>query len=234
MKNMPCFKVILLFACVYTYSHKTSLLVSMCKHGKQEHNITQWIESYHFMQNNGNWCSDLKEILRTLNKEHTLVNHETINLSYASEIFFEKMNEHFQNEIQNKPKLRSFKLYKSNVKTEKYVTANLSRTQRSLMAKIRSGTLCLAVETGRFRSIPLENRLCELCNSSVEDEKHFICQCPFFSTLRSKLLSDLALLSTSLSIEDLFIKIMSTEKIYSLANYVEKAWHLRKCYLFNL
>ena len=102
------------------------------------------------------------------------------------------------------------------------------------MAKIRSGTLCLAVETGRFRSIPLENRLCELCNSSVEDEKHFICQCPLFSTLRSKLLSDLALLSTSLSIEDLFIKIMSTKKIYSLANYVEKAWHLRKCYLFNL
>ena len=69
------------------------------------------------LENNGNWCSDLKEILCTLNKEHTLVNRETINLSYALEIFFEKMNEHFQNEIQNKPKLRSFKLYKSNVKT---------------------------------------------------------------------------------------------------------------------
>ena len=87
------------------------------------------------LENNGNWCSDLKEILCTLNKEHTLVTRETINLSYASEIFFEKMNEHFQDRVQNKPKLRSFKLDKANVKTEKYVTANLSRTQRSLMAK---------------------------------------------------------------------------------------------------
>ena len=57
------------------------------------------------------------------------------------------MNEQFQDRIENKPKLRYFKLYKANVETEKYVTANLSRTQRSLLAKIRSGTLCSAVET---------------------------------------------------------------------------------------
>ena len=35
------------------------------------------------LENNGNWYSDLKEILCTLNKEHNLINPETINLSYA-------------------------------------------------------------------------------------------------------------------------------------------------------
>ena len=45
----------------------------------------------------------------------------------------------------------------------------------------------------------------------------------FFSNLRSNLLSDLALLNISLSGEDLFIKITSTENVYSLANYVEKS-----------
>ena len=45
---------------------------------------------------------------------------------------------------------------------------------------------------------------------------------PHCSGLKSKLLSDLALLNTYFSVEDLFIKILSTEKEYSLASYVEK------------
>ena len=36
--------------------------------------------------------------------------------------------------------------------------ANLSRYERSLTAKVRTGMLPLAIETGRFRKIPLEDR----------------------------------------------------------------------------
>ena len=68
----------------------------------------------------------------------------------------------------------------------------------------------------------------------VEDEKHFICQCPFFTQLRNTLLSNLGLSKSSLYIDDLFCKIMSTKKVYSLAVFVQKAWHLQKNYLLNL
>ena len=51
------------------------------------------------------------------------------------------------------------------------------------MAKLRSGTLPLAVETGRFKCKQLCKRLCELCNSDeIEDEEHFIVTCPFYKT----------------------------------------------------
>ena len=47
----------------------------------------------------------------------------------------------------------------------------------------------LLPETGRYHSIPLENRICELCKMEVEDEKHFICQCPFFTQLQNTFLT---------------------------------------------
>ena len=90
------------------------------------------------------------------------------------------MNEHFQDEIENKPKLRYFVLFKIDVKIAKYATAKLNQTQISLLAKTRSGTLCLAVEAGRFRSIPLENRLCDLCNSSVKSQNPLCMPVPHF------------------------------------------------------
>ena len=185
------------------------------------------------LENSDNWCSDLKQILTILNKQHKITHREPVSLEDAEKIFLEKMNEHYLEEIENKPKLRSFKLFKTKFETATYLIANLSRYQRSLLAKIRSGTLCLGIETGRFRSIPVENRLCEICKTSVEDEKHFLCECPLYRELRQTLLFDLDLSISSLSTEELFIKIMSTEKVYSLASFIEKAWYLRKSYLFN-
>ena len=38
--------------------------------------------------------------------------------------------------------------------------------------------LPLRIETGRFRNLPVEQRICELCElDMVEDEVHFLCTC---------------------------------------------------------
>lgn len=42
-----------------------------------------------------------------------------------------------------------------------YVTANVSRSQRSLTAQLRTGIHPLTLEVGRFKNIQEENRLCE-------------------------------------------------------------------------
>ena len=83
---------------VWLYNH----LVSM----SSDRLTRQAFEMNLLLENYGNWSSDLKEILSTLNKEHNLTNCEIRNLSYASEIFVEKINEHFQYGIENKPKLK--------------------------------------------------------------------------------------------------------------------------------
>ena len=61
---------------------------------------------------------------------------------------------------------------------------NLNRVQRSYVAQIRMGVLPLNIETGRYRNIPIENRLCDICKSDVETETHFILYCNSYSDMR--------------------------------------------------
>ena len=49
----------------------------------------------------------------------------------------------------------------------RYLIIPLSRQQRSVLARLRSGTLALAIATGRYRQIPAENRLCKQCESEL-------------------------------------------------------------------
>ena len=79
--------------------------------------------------------------------------------------------------VGKKPKLTTYKKFKTNISTEEYLL--LPKYQRPLIACFRSGTLSLAIETGRFTNVLLENRTCTLCNNEeIEDEIHFFCVCP--------------------------------------------------------
>ena len=83
----------------------------------------------------------------------------------------------------NGNKLRTYRLYKTSVQTEHYVSCQLPRTTRRTMALFRSGALPLPVETGRYSrpQIPLNERLCKFCNTnSVENEIHCLMLCPLY------------------------------------------------------
>ena len=71
------------------------------------------------------------------------------------------------------------------VKTpEEFLTLNLTRYERSIISQFRYGILPLEIEVGRYRDIPLSDRLCHICSSAVEDEIHFLCDCPAYSHVR--------------------------------------------------
>ena len=144
-------------------------------------------------------------------------------------------NREFQENVEIKPKLRSYKLFKRHVETEKYVTTNLSKYERSLIAKFRSGTLQLAIDTGRFRNIEINNRLCILCNQNqVQNEIHFLCFCPFYHDRRQKLYSDLKTDPESFENNyDLCIEIMHSERIYCLLSFIVNAWGKRRDFNYN-
>ena len=78
-----------------------------------------------------------------------------------------------------KDKLRYYNMYECNREKEKCLSFNLTRYQTSLMSQFRLGILPLEIEVGRFRDIPLCNRICQMCakKNVVEDEIHFLCEC---------------------------------------------------------
>ena len=68
-----------------------------------------------------------------------------------------------------------------------------SKMSRSIFAQLRLGILPLEIETGRFRNIPSENRMCHFCKNEVEDELHFVCVIPVYSNHKNILFNEIIL-----------------------------------------
>ncbi len=52
---------------------------------------------------------------------------------------------------------------------------------------LRCGTAPSKIETGRYERLPVEQRVCEGCDSdNVEDEMHFLISCNAFTQERTK------------------------------------------------
>ena len=127
-------------------------------------NIDTWCASFYYI-----CCSlDLEENYNQL-KEIDLVTFKNKLENFAQEKWLETVN--------SKPKLRTYKTFKSKLVPEDYVLRLMSRFHRSTFAKFRCGILPLNLEVGRYRGISLENRTCPLCKNGIETEIHFLLEC---------------------------------------------------------
>jgi len=92
------------------------------------------------------------------------------------------------NHKKKKPKLRTYKSFKSKLVLEPYLLSEHQKSARFILTSIRTGTNKLRVDTGRQKKPkkePLEDRICTVCKcGAVEDEKHFVLDCKMFESLR--------------------------------------------------
>ena len=138
--------------------------------------------------------------------------------------------------LATKPKLRSYVTFKENYSTEDYVKYCLSRKKRSILAQFRIGILPIALETGRFKGIDVNERYCKLCSeNTVESEKHLLCHCPLYAELRQTFYEEVSQTCNqfiSMSDDEKFVHLLKYEwKLTS--NFLNSAWSLRtqKLYL---
>ena len=61
----------------------------------------------------------------------------------------------------------------------------LPRKHRSALSKFRFGVAPL--ETGRYEGLEVDQSICPICHSSVEDEKHVLLHCPLYVDFRTAL-----------------------------------------------
>ena len=95
-------------------------------------------------------------------------------------------------------KLRTYRLFKSEYKVEKYCKLLLSYSHRSAFAKFRCGVALIRIETGRYENLAVSQRLCHVCNT-VEDELHVILKCSLYNNLRALLFSRAVLILPNFS-----------------------------------
>ena len=86
-----------------------------------------------------------------------------------------------------------------------------------MLAQFRCGILPLEIEFGRYRNEELSNRICRLCSSAIEDEIHFLCECPKYNDLRNNLYTNAS------KYNPLFIHKDNFEKFVYLMSNCHKA-----------
>ena len=197
----------------------------------------------HDLQNitNDSWCGELEKILDQIGMLGNLIDGTEIDIDVAREKLFTLYDLEWQDSISTKPKLRTYVKFKCHISTENYVTQNINKYERSLLAKLKSGTLPLAVERGRFKCKQLCKRLCESCNSNeIEDEEHFIVTCPFYKTHRMSFLNYISCNVSedlnNLNPEDQYIKLMTlnNKNLRVFVKYITSIWDCRKSTLFKI
>jgi hypothetical protein len=153
--------------------------------------ITKKVFLWDYAHSHG-WCSDVKRVFEQLNLLDLYTTKSMSNLSldnllcHAKETFTRIYADQWQQDLVSQPKLRTYRQIKHELGCENYVSMQLPKHLRSYIAQIRTGTLPLRIETGRFRNLKIEERLCLLCKepNKVETEYHFLFECPFYLFLR--------------------------------------------------
>ena len=90
---------------------------------------------------------------------------------------------------------------------ESYCKTVFNTTRRGALAKFRSGSAPIPIETGRYNRVSINNRKCFSCRDVVEDEIRVLLHCPEYNTLRDELLSEAEQISEN------FTDLSDTDKI---------------------
>jgi len=134
-------------------------------------------------------------------QEGLLRSHTVPSLRFATHkktlnvFFFEKINRRTGQCDNQGNKLRTYAKIKFHYKLENYLISKLSRNVTIEIAKLRTSTHNLLIETRRHCRpvIPSSERKCKMCASvAIEDEIHLVVQCTAYSEMRKRLLKKIA------------------------------------------
>ena len=149
--------------------------------------LTKQVFLWDYQVCRNNWSYGMKRLFSEIEERYVFDNIGLLSKERAWAKLHENFCRNWSRSLHNSPKLRTYCLYKELYCIEPYVSCNMGRKYRSALARFRSGTLLLEIETGRWRGIPVDQRLCKLCNTqSVESESHFLFSCPVYDQLRDE------------------------------------------------
>ena len=197
--------------------------------------LTKKIYNWDYNMSNG-WCSELKKVFDKLELPDYFLDQRVCDLMLVKSKIRGMMEMKWKLEVNSKPKLRTYRLFKNEFKISDSVFIN-DRTKRALISQFRFGILPLRIETGRwYRGIDIEQRLCEICrNGDIEDEIHFLIKCNVYSHARNRLFEKCLTKNVN------FMSFDDQDKLIFIANNMERdlanflliSWNERRNYLYS-
>ena len=156
---------------------------------------------------------------------------------------FTRMSDIFHQEsfsaLKESSKLKTYQALKTDIGLEAYLTIINSNGNRKILSKFRLSNHNLMIEKGRHQNINKNLRFCPFCPKHIEDEFHFLLECPCYTAHREELLNSikeithrdvLYITDKSKLLVDLLSNIVYTP--YT-AKFLSNAFHTREHLLRN-
>ena len=89
--------------------------------------------------------------------------------------------------VNESSRLKSYSIFKTQFEHERYLDVISHRTFRITLAKFRTSSHNLRIETGRHDGTAQNDRICQNCRmNAIESEYHFLLVCPKYIHIRRK------------------------------------------------
>ena len=199
-----------------------------------DNRITNYIflwDLHNFHNKRGTWSYNVKHILEDVGLGELFHSISPCDIEYVKSLLISADNDDWDMRRYRSDKLRYYNLYKVDKVTAEYLRLNISKYQKSLYAQFRFGILPLEIEIGRYRNQDLSQRICKLCDLKlVEDEVHFLIDCPVYSAERKTLFDEKNMSNTAFSeldSLDKFVYFMSNHE-RAVITFVSNAFRKRQ------
>ncbi len=160
------------------------------------------VESQNLGETQSSWYKHVKEIEKTLNVQTPRTNTKSsvkmyykatmkkLKVAYENEWFKQLTAKESKKKGKGQNKLRTYNQLKQNFKQETYLTNIHNTKHRKSTTQLRISAHTLHIESQRGADRTPNERICTLCTGQhMEDEYHFLMQCPIYQNHRSTLLS---------------------------------------------
>jgi hypothetical protein len=199
-----------------------------------DNRLTKRVFKYDHERNRSNWSYDMQNLFLMLNMDDVFDHITVCNLLTAQNELAHLNNMHWFEEVLNKPKLRTYVLFKNEV--EPYVKQHMHKRIRSRFAQFRLGILPLHIETGRYENTPVFDRKCKLCElDHIEDEYHFLMICPFYNDFRLTMFYKASQIVSSFATcnnDDKFVILVKTCQKY-VAQFIDSSFEKRRNLIYK-
>ena len=89
--------------------------------------------------------------------------------------------------IHKSSRLQAYCIFKHNFELEKYLDVVSEKKYKIALARFRTSSHNLAIETGQYDDTPRADRICKSCNmKQIENEYNFLFVCPLYHDIRVK------------------------------------------------
>ena len=206
------------------------------KYIKHVYNLLK--EDCHLYPNRVNWASLVRDLLSNLGLQYAWTEQGVGNINAFLSLVRQRLTDHFIQNWSSRINESTRALCYKNISTfgfKTYLDTITVKKFRIALARLRTSSHRLEVEAGRWtRPVrkPVNERLCSFCGV-LEDECHFVMECPVYAEERSKLIKRYFWRRPNMM---KFVELMTSENksiVQSLACFVEKAFKIRNNVLYN-